>query len=110
MVRAEKEEVDLDDLEKHVEELARHEMNGRQIRNIFTTSRQLALYRKEALEWDHLEQALRSVSDFSRYLRKLHGHSSLLSGIFAFSQILALWKGVVRSNRKLKASYQLCVD
>lgn len=75
MVQVEEEEVDLDDLEKHMDELARHEMNGRQIRNTFTTARQLALFRKETLEWDHLEQALRSVSDFGRYLRKLHGHS-----------------------------------
>lgn len=75
MVRAEEEDVDLDDLEKHIDELAGHEMNGRQIRNFFTTGRQLALYRKETLEWDHLEQALQAVSDFGRYLRKLHGHS-----------------------------------
>jgi hypothetical protein len=75
MVQAEEEDVDLGDLEKHMDELAGHEMNGRQIRNVFTTARQLALYKKETLEWDHLEQALRSVNDFGRYLRKLHGHS-----------------------------------
>ena len=75
IVRTEEEDVDLDDLAKHLDELASQEMNGRQIRNVFTTARQLALYKKETLEWDHLNQALKSVSDFNWYLHRLHGHS-----------------------------------
>ncbi|EXJ82921.1 hypothetical protein A1O3_06737 [Capronia epimyces CBS 606.96] len=58
MIRAEEEKVDVNDLENHIDELAALEMNGRQIRNVCTTARQLALSRKETLEWDHLEQAL----------------------------------------------------
>jgi hypothetical protein len=50
-------------------------MNGRQIRNVFTTARQLAIFKGETLVWEHMEQALKSGCDFSNYLLKLHGHT-----------------------------------
>lgn len=40
----EKDSVDTDDLREHLDELAAHDMNGRQIRNSITTARQLARY------------------------------------------------------------------
>lgn len=73
MVHADDGDVDMDDLLGHVDELVRHEMNGRQIRNVFTTARQLALFKNERLVWGHLEQALGSVCEFNRYLTQLHG-------------------------------------
>ena len=69
------EDVDMADLMAHMGELVGHEMNGRQIRNAFTTARQLAVFKKETLAWDHLSQALKCVGNFNRYLRRLHGHS-----------------------------------
>jgi hypothetical protein len=75
MVRTDEEDVDLPDLLSHIDELVSQEMNGRQIRNVFTTARQLALFKKETLTWEHMEQALKSVRDFKRYLRRLHGHT-----------------------------------
>ncbi|KAK4143415.1 P-loop containing nucleoside triphosphate hydrolase protein [Dichotomopilus funicola] len=69
------EKVDMDDLRAHMDELASHEMNGRQIRNVFNTARQLAIFKKETFAWSHLSQALATVGDFNKYLRRLHGHS-----------------------------------
>jgi SpoVK/Ycf46/Vps4 family AAA+-type ATPase len=75
MVKTEVEDVDFGDILSHFDELVSHEMNGRQIRNVFTTARQLAIFKRETLGWDHVEQAIRTVTDFNKYLRKLHGHS-----------------------------------
>ena len=75
MLNTNEEDADLSDLLGHVDELAGYEMNGRQIRNAFTTARQLAVFKKETLVWDHIDQALRCVWDFNRYLHKLQGHS-----------------------------------
>ncbi|ETS82900.1 hypothetical protein PFICI_04776 [Pestalotiopsis fici W106-1] len=76
MVQTDKDDVDMDDLLSHFDELVRgYEMNGRQIRNVFTTARQLAIFKEETLVWDHLEQALQSVSAFNKYRQGLHGHT-----------------------------------
>ncbi|KAH8195787.1 hypothetical protein TruAng_010061 [Truncatella angustata] len=74
MLRIDEEDVDLDDLLGHFDELVRdYDMNGRQIRNAFTTARQLAIFKGETLTWGHLEQALQSVRKFNTYLQTLHG-------------------------------------
>ncbi|KAH6659684.1 hypothetical protein BKA67DRAFT_24619 [Truncatella angustata] len=76
MLRTDEEDVDLDDLLGHFDELVRgYDMNGRQIRNAFTTARQLAIFKGETLTWGHLEQALQSVCKFNTYLQTLHGHT-----------------------------------
>lgn len=75
MLQTDEEDVDMDDLLGHVDELVSYEMNGRQIRNVFTTARQLAVFKEETLVWNHIEQAIKCVCDFNRYLHKLHGHS-----------------------------------
>lgn len=69
------EDVNMDDLMAHLDELADHEINGRQIRNVFTTARQLAVFKKETLTWHHLYQALNCVGDFNKYLKRLRGDS-----------------------------------
>ncbi|KAH6615868.1 hypothetical protein B0J18DRAFT_451867 [Chaetomium sp. MPI-SDFR-AT-0129] len=74
-IESNRENVDMHELRAHMDELASHEMNGRQIRNVFNTARQLAIFKKETLAWSHLSQALGSVGDFNSYLRRLHGHS-----------------------------------
>ncbi|KAH7325689.1 P-loop containing nucleoside triphosphate hydrolase protein [Stachybotrys elegans] len=68
-------DADVDELRRHTEQLAEHQMNGRQIRNILTTARQLALYKQETLTWKHVDQAMTTAKDFSRYLQNVHGHS-----------------------------------
>ena len=75
MLRAENENVDFDDIAAHMEELAEHEMNGRQIRNALTTARQLALFEQDTLDWDRIKDAIEVASDFNRYLKEVHGHT-----------------------------------
>jgi SpoVK/Ycf46/Vps4 family AAA+-type ATPase len=52
--------------------LARHQWNGRQIRNTSNTARQLAQFRGQKLEYDHLKQAIKNVAEFETYVTKLH--------------------------------------
>jgi len=68
-------DVNIGELEDHVDELAQEEINGRQIRNTMTTARQLAIHRKERLDWSHLEEALTTSKEFNRYLKKVQGHT-----------------------------------
>ena len=68
-------DVDIGELEDHIDELAQEEMNGRQIRNTMTTARQLAIHRKQRLDWSHLEEALATSKEFDRYLKKVQGHT-----------------------------------
>lgn len=75
MLEEGEEDVDVSDLESHLDELASEEINGRQIRNAMTTARQLALHRHEKLQWEHLEQALRTAREFNQYLKKVQGHT-----------------------------------
>lgn len=75
LLRADEEDADVDELARRVDELADHRMNGRQIRNVLTTARQLALYRQETLVWRHLDQAVTTAKEFGQYLQNVHGHS-----------------------------------
>ena len=69
MLQADGENINLGNLCSHMDELADHEINGRQIRNVVMTARQLALFRKGALDWGHIEQAIKPVNDFKQYLQ-----------------------------------------
>jgi SpoVK/Ycf46/Vps4 family AAA+-type ATPase len=75
MLEEDEEEVNLAELVRHLDELSDLEMNGRQIRNSLMTARQLAMFRKESLDWEHLEQSIKTAQDFNRYLRTIHGHT-----------------------------------
>lgn len=75
MLEVDGEDVDLEDLRSHLDDLADEEMNGRQIRNVLTTARQLALFKQETLDWGIMEQALQPAADFKKYLQKFHGHT-----------------------------------
>ena len=63
------------ELERRLDELAAHEMNGRQTRNVLPTPRQLAKHETEKLDWKHLSQAIKIVTDFNKYLKTVKGHS-----------------------------------
>ncbi|KAI1417922.1 AAA family ATPase [Hypoxylon sp. FL1857] len=64
--------IDFDDLDDHVDELAVHEMNGRQIRNAITTARQLAQYRKVRMDFSHLQHVIQVSGRFEDYLKSVN--------------------------------------
>ncbi|ORX99893.1 P-loop containing nucleoside triphosphate hydrolase protein [Clohesyomyces aquaticus] len=68
-------DVDTEDILSHLDEIADHEMNGRQIRNVLATAHQLAIFKKQRLEWEHVELSLENAEQFNKYSRKLQGVS-----------------------------------
>ena len=70
-----KAEVDMEfeDLSNNVKSLARPELNGRQIRNVIKTARQLAAFRKQKFGIQHLESAIEVVEEFEKYLVDTRG-------------------------------------
>jgi len=75
ILREDKEEIDFAGIERRIEELSDLEMNGRQIRNVLTTARQLAMYKMVTMEWEHVQKAVRSAADFTKYIQTVHGHT-----------------------------------
>ncbi|KAI8181234.1 putative 26S proteasome regulatory subunit-like protein [Colletotrichum sp. SAR 10_86] len=69
------EDANIAELEGHLDQLASEEMNGRQIRNALLTARQLAKHRKERLEWEHLDQVMKTSAAFNKYLKTVRGQS-----------------------------------
>jgi SpoVK/Ycf46/Vps4 family AAA+-type ATPase len=67
-----KERIDAWAILASIGDLARHEINGRQIRNAITTARQLALFKKERLSVKHLEHAIEVSRKFDKYLDEVH--------------------------------------
>ena len=65
--------IDFDDLKDHLEELAKHKMNGRQIRNAITTTRQYTQWKKAVLTYAHLKDVIEISGRFDLYLDKLNG-------------------------------------
>jgi SpoVK/Ycf46/Vps4 family AAA+-type ATPase len=68
-----KDRVDADDLDLNVHKLARHELNGRQIRNAVMMARRLAKFRNQRLVYKHMQDAVTSVLKFNEYLQTLKG-------------------------------------
>jgi SpoVK/Ycf46/Vps4 family AAA+-type ATPase len=69
------EDVDFEGIHGKLRTLARHRLNGRQIRNALNTARQLAQYRGQKLEYSHLDSAIKNVVDFETYVTNLHGQN-----------------------------------
>ncbi|KAH7026713.1 AAA family ATPase [Microdochium trichocladiopsis] len=65
--------IDYDGIMDHLYELAKVDMNGREIRNAMTTVRQLAQFKEKALSYSHLNHVLRVNGKFGRYLSDLRG-------------------------------------
>ncbi|KAF2996824.1 hypothetical protein E8E13_002643 [Curvularia kusanoi] len=63
----------LSDIRQRLHSLASHKLNGRQIRNTMNTARQLAQFTKEPLGYRHLNQAIRNVLDFEKYVTTVRG-------------------------------------
>lgn len=64
-----------DELQDQLNTLAQETMNGRQIRNVINTARQLAKYRGEVLAFPHIEQALDVAREFEQYVTATRGHT-----------------------------------
>ena len=64
--------IDFDDIVNHVEQLSAYEMNGRQIRNVITTGRQLALHKKRKLDWECLKHIITVSEKFENYLKEVN--------------------------------------
>jgi AAA+ superfamily predicted ATPase len=67
--------MNFEELDRKVPVLARNELNGRQIRNLIWTAGQLARYKKEPLEFTHLEQVIEIANEFECYLKETHGQT-----------------------------------
>jgi hypothetical protein len=73
MLRQTKERIDFEDLDMNIDKLAQVQINGRQIRNIITTARHLARFRKERLVYHHIQDAIATVLKFNEYLLEVKG-------------------------------------
>ncbi|GKT49795.1 putative 26S proteasome regulatory subunit MTBMA_c13930 [Colletotrichum spaethianum] len=62
--------IDIDNLERHLAELAEEEMNGHQIRNAITMARQLARFKEERMSYKHLEHVIRISTRFNKHRGK----------------------------------------
>ncbi|KAI1130671.1 P-loop containing nucleoside triphosphate hydrolase protein [Nemania abortiva] len=70
-----KDRFDIQDLELNIHKLAKHEINGRQIRNTVMMARHLAKFRKQALVYKHVQEAVAAVVKFNEYLETVKGAS-----------------------------------
>lgn len=67
--------IDFDDVECYLSELAKREMNGREIRNAITTARQLAKFKGELMAYRHLVHVMDVSKKFDAYLKNVQGFS-----------------------------------
>ena len=63
--------IDSEDIYDHIDELAKENMNGRQIRNAITTARQLAQYQRRKFCYEHLKHVIEVDGQFESYLKNL---------------------------------------
>lgn len=69
-------DMDYQDVLDYLDDLSEHALNGRQIRNIITTARQLAKFRKEIMKYKHIQEVIAVSSKFDEYLRKVKDNLS----------------------------------
>jgi SpoVK/Ycf46/Vps4 family AAA+-type ATPase len=67
--------IDFVGIEQRIEKLAKEEMNGRQIRNVITTARQLANYENLPLSYSHLKRVMKILNKFEKYLQNVSGNT-----------------------------------
>jgi AAA+ superfamily predicted ATPase len=75
MIEEENSDVDVDQFKNRLDELAKEEMNGRQIRNCLQTAQQLSKFKEEPLSWSSLSQTIKTTAKFQHYLEKIQGHN-----------------------------------
>ncbi|KAK7210552.1 hypothetical protein V2G26_017730 [Clonostachys chloroleuca] len=64
--------INIQDLTTHLDMLASANLNGREIRNALSTARQLAIYRKQRLDYSHLEIVMKEAQKFDKYPKEVH--------------------------------------
>jgi SpoVK/Ycf46/Vps4 family AAA+-type ATPase len=69
--RLENPNIDFEDIDRYIDDLADHEMNGREIRNAITTSRQLAKFKNKSMSHAELQHVLEVSKRFDKYLSSL---------------------------------------
>ncbi|KAK1598343.1 uncharacterized protein LY79DRAFT_286389 [Colletotrichum navitas] len=74
--RPEGEKVNIAMLKARRDALADAELNGRQIRNVVSTARQLARLRNKAMSFGHLQATIKTVNAFEKHVEQTHGHSA----------------------------------
>jgi len=68
-------EMNLGELRRETDGLATDNHNGRQIRNINKSARQLASFRNEKFGYQHLQRVMKVANEFEQYLVKTRGHT-----------------------------------
>ncbi|KAK0761359.1 hypothetical protein N5P37_006309 [Trichoderma harzianum] len=69
--------INIDEIKDKLEELADESMNGRQIRNTISTARQLAMYQRKKLSYEHIQAVIDEANKFDEYLLELNkGYSA----------------------------------
>ena len=68
--------VDFDDINRHIEDLAKNELNGRQIRNAITTARQFSRYQEKELDYAILRQVIKIALKLDKQTTEMHGGMS----------------------------------
>jgi hypothetical protein len=66
--------INFEEINRKLDILARHNLNGWQIRNAINTARQLARYKEQTLPYAHVNQAVGVVNEFEKYITDVHGH------------------------------------
>jgi hypothetical protein len=59
------------EIREKLPELAQAELNGREIRNVVSTARQLAMFKKVPMGYEHLKCAIQVAEKFKNYLLEL---------------------------------------
>lgn len=75
MLEEDDEDVNFEEIRYKLDQLAKIDLNGRQIRNTLTTARQLAIFQACRLDWPHIDQALCVSTEFNEYISKMQGHT-----------------------------------
>ena len=63
------EDIDIEDLRKNLAKLSKYKLNGREIRNVVTTARQLAMFRGTPVDFECLKHVVGVSLRFDTYLR-----------------------------------------
>jgi SpoVK/Ycf46/Vps4 family AAA+-type ATPase len=63
--------IDYDDVEMYYDELAAHDLNGRQIRNCITIARQLAQFKGKKMTYAHLTHSIKISHRFNTYVKSV---------------------------------------
>ncbi|KAI2615922.1 hypothetical protein GGR54DRAFT_255090 [Hypoxylon sp. NC1633] len=64
--------IDVDGIREHLSELAACNLNRREIRNAISTARQLALYKRQPLMYEHLDRVINEANKFEDYIKELN--------------------------------------